>query len=542
MQAQTSATVSVADHLAVGWQRLGDNSIQVIPGENLSPVQSSVRIYAADPNVAEGSGRTAVFTIVRDGSLVAPLTVSYTTRGEATNGADYLTLPGSITIPAGSASVSLEVAPTTDTSVEGDESVVIELLSSADYTVGLQSERTVNGRIQDDRDAQAGGESLWDGIALADFTRFGGTFTRETDPVYGDVIQAAITRKPGSVFNAQLKQNIDSPVVAGDILFVEFRMKSIGAPGKVSAIFERSGSPFTKSLSQGIPVSTDWQRIQIPFVSKETYAIGEASFGFHLGHQVQTLQFTDFTLVNYGPPRTLAPETNLRLNNLNGGTWGRAQSVSVSGQPFDSAYEVETTNVPAQNWHFQAVERNEVRVSNGDLMRVEFYARATAGTNPRAALTMQRTDTFGSLFNRQINLNSGWQFFTFDISSTDDFSANGLQFVFNLGHDLQTVQIGGLTWQNLDNPVDIEELPQQFPATTYAGRDGGDVWRNSADDRIAAERMSDVTVNVTDTNGNPLAGAVVSLRQNRHAFKFGSAISASRNKLDENGNDAALKY
>ena len=530
------------DHLAVGWQRVGEDTIDVIGGEDLSPVRSTVRIYTDSPTVAEGSNRTATFTVLREGgSLAEPLTVNYTTRGEATNGTDYDLLPGSITIPAGDRTATLEVTPTTDSNIEDEESVIIELASSPEYDVGLTSERTVYGRIQDDRDALPGGQSLWNGATLDDFTRFGATFTTESDPVFGDVIQADITSPPSSQFAVQLRQNIDAPVTQGDILFVEFRVKSIGGPGQITAVFERAESPFTKSLLQGIPVSTDWARIQIPFAVVESYAADEASFGFHLGHQLQTLQFKDFQVLNYGPPKTLAPETNLRLNNING-NWGRAQTVTVSGQPFDVAYEVETTSVPPQVWHIQALENNEASVRNGDTMRIEFYARATDGADPRAGLTMQRTDTFSSLFNRDINLTSDWQFFTYDIVSTDDFGDRGLQWVFNVGHGLQTVQIGGLTWQNLDNNFDLDELPTQFPAASYGGRSATDVWRNPADDRIADERRSDVTVNVTDANGNPLAGAVVNIRQNEHTFLFGSAINAFDDKLDPDGNEQALKY
>lgn len=53
--------------------------------------------------------------------------------------------------------------------------------------------------------------------------------------------------------------------------------------------------------------------------------------------------------------------------------------------------------------------------------------------------------------------------------------------------------------------------------------------------------MSDVTINVTDKNGNPASGCGCQ-RQNRHAFKFGSAINAYGAKLNPNGNDQALKY
>lgn len=532
---------SGSDHLSVAWLRPDRIDPEVIAGEHLSPVLPTVKIFSEAPNVAEGSASKLRFTVTREGGpTTGPLEVSYAVAGEAVNGVDYQALPGVVTIPAGARSVDLEVVPITDALVEGNETLIVELAAAPGYRVGLKSERTANGNVQDDVSAPDGGVSLWNGQQLGDFQAFGGTFTTETDPTYGDVIQAVVSEGTNP-WNSQLRQNIAAPVQEGDILFVEFRMRSIGSPGNLAAIFERTGAPFTKSLSQGIPVSTDWSRIQIPFIAVEGYAAGEASFGFHLAYRDQTLQFTDFSVLNYGPPKTLAPETAFGLNNISG-NHGVAQLVQVDGQSFTFAYEVETTNVPDQNWHLQAVERNEGVVANGDTMRFTFSVRATAGADPRTGFLIQRTDNFATLYSQQIDLTGDWQNFTVDVPATDDFGIGGLQAVFNLGYGLQTVEIGGFHWTNESNSLDLEDLPNQFPAATYGGRSGDDLWRFDAEQRIEENRKSSVTVNVTDANGDPLHGAFVGLRQRKHHFLFGSAINAYGGKLDPAGNETALKY
>ena len=65
---------------------------------------------------------------------------------------------------------------------------------------------------------------------------------------------------------------------------------------------------------------------------------------------------------------------------------------------------------------------------------------------------------------------------------------------------------------------------------------------SDANDRIEADRKADVTVNVTDLNGLQLDGAVVSLRQFKHEFLFGSAINNYGGKLSPTGNATAQKY
>ena len=51
------------------------------------------------------------FTVTRTGDTSPDLTVLYTVSGTATAGADYGALPGSVTIPAGSATATIAVAP-----------------------------------------------------------------------------------------------------------------------------------------------------------------------------------------------------------------------------------------------------------------------------------------------------------------------------------------------------------------------------------------------------------------------------------------------
>ena len=52
----------------------------------------------------------------------------------------------------------------------------------------------------------------------------------------------------------------------------------------------------------------------------------------------------------------------------------------------------------------------------------------------------------------------------------------------------------------------------------------------------------DLPYRVEDLDGRPIDGALVSIRQQEHAFLFGSAINGFEGRLDPNGNAQALKY
>lgn len=103
---------------------------------------ANVSVTATTANAAEG-GASGTFTIARDGSTVVPVVVNLSFSGSATAGSDYQTIPATVTIPAGSASVTVTVTPIDDSAVEGNETVMLTIGSSSTYNVGAPSSATV---------------------------------------------------------------------------------------------------------------------------------------------------------------------------------------------------------------------------------------------------------------------------------------------------------------------------------------------------------------------------------------------------------------
>lgn len=95
----------------------------------------TVTIFPTGANPVE-SGGVGTFTVKRDGDLSSALVVYYTTNGTATSGLDYSPLSGSVTIPPGAASTEFSFTALDDALLEGDESVVITLVTNSAYSVG----------------------------------------------------------------------------------------------------------------------------------------------------------------------------------------------------------------------------------------------------------------------------------------------------------------------------------------------------------------------------------------------------------------------
>jgi hypothetical protein len=95
-----------------------------------------VTVTATDNTATEQGQTTGTFRIARTGSTSAALTVTYSLTGGAVPGLDYQTLTGSVQIPANSSFVDITITPVDDIIDENDETVVLTISGSADYSVG----------------------------------------------------------------------------------------------------------------------------------------------------------------------------------------------------------------------------------------------------------------------------------------------------------------------------------------------------------------------------------------------------------------------
>ena len=79
------------------------------------------------------------------------LTVNYTVSGTATAGADYVALPGSITIPVnGASSATINVATIDDPLVESLETVKLTLTANAAYVINPPASTATVNIVDDD--------------------------------------------------------------------------------------------------------------------------------------------------------------------------------------------------------------------------------------------------------------------------------------------------------------------------------------------------------------------------------------------------------
>lgn len=97
------------------------------------------------------------------------------------------------------------------------------------------------------------------------------------------------------------------------------------------------------------------------------------------------------------------------------------------------------------------------------------------------------------------------------------------------GHRQQSIEVESIRVLKYPKETDLKLFPKAKPIRrTYAGREPDAAWRKAALARIEQQRKADLTLNVTDKDGQPLVDMEVKLTLKRHAFGFGSAVVAKR--------------
>ncbi|MCX6927506.1 MAG: Ig-like domain-containing protein [Verrucomicrobia bacterium] len=79
--------------------------------------------------------KSALFTVRRLGETNSDLTVPYNIGGTASNGVEYVTLPGAVTISAGQRSAMITIVPIDDGQSNMTSTVILKLKASSDYMV-----------------------------------------------------------------------------------------------------------------------------------------------------------------------------------------------------------------------------------------------------------------------------------------------------------------------------------------------------------------------------------------------------------------------
>ena len=112
--------------------------------------EPDVTVAVAPASVLEDGPDNLVYTFTREGLTTNALTVNFSVAGTASSSTDYALTGsatfdgtnGTLTIPAGSSTAALTVNPNTDSTVEADETVTVNVAAGTGYDVGTPGSAT----------------------------------------------------------------------------------------------------------------------------------------------------------------------------------------------------------------------------------------------------------------------------------------------------------------------------------------------------------------------------------------------------------------
>lgn len=206
-----------------------------------------------------------------------------------------------------------------------------------------------------------------------------------------------------------------------------------------------------------------------------------------------------------------------------------AEVVTVDGMPFDQALRVTIQQQPREAWRVLLTAETNAPIRRGDVLLVSYFLKGLSSTDESGQVAVtahvqQNQAPHTKLASLPGQTAEHWRHVVRPFVAARALGAGENNLVFHLGFAPQTLLIGGVELINYGPDADSTTMPQT--PTTYVGREAEAPWRAKAAGRIERYRQDDFSVEVTDATGQVVVGAEVHVAMTRHAFGFGSAVTA----------------
>ena len=205
----------------------------------------------------------------------------------------------------------------------------------------------------------------------------------------------------------------------------------------------------------------------------------------------------------------------------------------IAGQDADArqAVRLETLSQPPRMESLRARLVTTEDIDASSVCWLRFEARAA---QPQVELGLGRLSVAVRstapdpeiLIQRSIYLGPVWTPIDLTLESSSDHNPGEVEIIFGIGTQLQVIDLGKISMRCFgddDIPFELTET-----AFSYAGREPDASWRATAESQIERYRKGDLTIEVNDENGEPVADAEVHIQMSRHAFQFGASVDIAR--------------
>jgi endo-1,4-beta-xylanase len=220
-------------------------------------------------------------------------------------------------------------------------------------------------------------------------------------------------------------------------------------------------------------------------------------------------------LIAGGKPHPVLPKAGVALTVAEQGDIGTVWRFAITGTPGNS-------------WSVQLGAAVTGPVKEGDRCLLTFLARCVASPTGRASgsanVEIREAPGYFKVGRSEFIVGKTWTPVNVPFAAAKTIPDGKGGVAIHLGGEPQTVEIARLQLLNYGPDYDLARLPH--PVLSYEGREPDAPWRREALARIEKLRKGALKLEIVDAAGRPVPGAEVRAVLRRHAFGFGSAVTA----------------
>ena len=312
---------------------------------------------------------------------------------------------------------------------------------------------------------------------------------------------------------------------------------------KLTALLEITTEPYTKDVHQIIEPGPQWREYEIAGQCAADYNPGDTRVGFHLAFGAGTVEIANVRLLDPdrqetepgGRPTVDSPISLIKNGDFTSSledTWGHGDGTLLRTEAIDVqlpgyARGVRLHSSPPQDaepWSVGFGQPCEGFVRKGDAV----YFRAWLRSPDRCTVGFvyeQSEPPHTKVIYQSVRLTPQWQEYRFVGRPNRGFRPGQSQAKFFLGSSAGVVELTGIRVENFGAAPDHD-----FDQTIdyWQGREHPDTWQEPALARIEKLRKGDLSIRVLSPEGKPVPDAQVHVKQQRHHFRFGTALPAGR--------------
>ena len=382
------------------------------------------------------------------------------------------------------------------------------------------------------------------------------------EPARGGVYRASVAPAPDAdAWSIALRQTVKTIVKKGQNLTVSLWLRSPQSV-PVGIVIEGPAPDYDKIVDETVTPSPEWKQFTLSGQSVQDYENGKVGLLLQLARGTGDIEIADVQVFDPDAPRQTSQRSTATPQNpqplLKNADFGAPDLTDWNGfGAFDDANaRLKATIVPApqnvtgatralqltsdptpemQPWELKLSQPIDQIIGDGDAIYARVWLRSPDKARARVVFEEVAAPNAKDI-NEQVQITPQWKEYRFAGIARRAFAPGESQFNLFVGYDKGTIEIANLRLENY-GAAPLESFDQTIDY--FGGKTDDDSWRAPALQRIEKIRKGDFTVRVVDAKGQPVRNAKVSIEQQKHWFKWGTAVPASR-LLDDKSPDSEI--